>query len=123
LYSFALRNIPTKSNHYHHSIVGFLCSIFYFATSIYLTAMSWKCAGVLERVDVMSWIFLSFLWLLTWLYFLLTCFYLKYLKEDPLQLLLFIRCVCIPPAVKKCLFISPYVVTAGSIFINVDRLR
>ena len=123
LYSIALRNIPTNHDHYFHSVFGFLCSIFYFVTAIYLTVASWECSNAMERIDVLVWIFLSFLWLMTWLYFTLTCFYLKYLKENPLRLLLFIRCVCIPPEVKKVILVFPYILTAGVMFINSDRLR
>jgi hypothetical protein len=122
LYSFALRNMATK-HQYYHSVFGFLCSLFYFVTSIYSTIMSWKCSNVMERIDLLAWIIISFLWLMTWLYFALVSFHLKFLKENPLQLLLFIRCVCIPSEVKKGLLIVPYVVAAGTIFINVDELR
>jgi hypothetical protein len=123
LYSCGLRNIPTFTNHFHHSLFGLFCSILYFSSSISLTAMSWWCSSAPEKADVFFWIVLSSIWVVAWTYFASKCFYKKYIESNPLQLLLFMRCVCIPPEIKKILLISPYFLVSGSIFINADQIR
>lgn len=121
-YSCALRNIPTR-NHLYHSVFGFLCSVIYFATIVYLIFHSWNCSTSYERIDGLASLSAATLWVMMWLYFSLTTFYLQFLKENPLQLLLFIRCVCIPPEVKKVLLVLPYVVASATLFIEVGQQR
>ena len=123
LYSLALRNIPTKISHVCFGIFGLSCSIIYISFSVWTTVRIWSCSNFKEKIDIMCWIFASFLWFMTWLHFTLVCFYVTYLKDNPLQLLLFIRCYCISPRLKKVIVIFPYFALSISLFIEAYRLR
>lgn len=123
LYSLGLRNIPTTTDHHMHSLIGFIISIFYFVSSLSLTIISWRCSNLLEKIDDISWICVSSLWVVAWAFFSWSRFYAKYLKDNPLQLLLFLRCICLPPTMKKLVILLPYFLTAGGILINADKIR
>lgn len=123
LYTIALRNISSRVDAFHHSVFGLFSNIIYLVYSIYRISTEWDCSTAFGKTEKLIHVMMSLTWSLAWLYFAASSFYAKYLKQNPLELLLYLRCVCIPPLAKKCLMVSPFFLCSSIIFIATYNSR